>query len=73
MTKEKTSESFAKQFSELERIVEELEHQDDMDLDGSIKKFERGLELAHGLKLRLQEVDSKVKKIQQKFSSDAKA
>ena len=65
MTKEKKS-SFETAFGELEKIVEELEG-GEIKLDDSLKKFERGLELASLCRGRLKEVENKVREIKEKF------
>ena len=44
--------SFKEQFDELEALVEEFE-KGELDLDESLKKFERGLQLAAACKERL--------------------
>ena len=61
-------ESFQQSFEELEKIVHEFE-KGDLDLDESLGKFERGLELAENCKKRLQEVENRVIEIKKKFSS----
>jgi exodeoxyribonuclease VII small subunit len=61
-----SSKTFTQLFSELEAITKEFEGEH-MDIDQSVKKFERGLELAHALKTRLQAIETKVKKIQERF------
>ncbi|MDO8571389.1 MAG: exodeoxyribonuclease VII small subunit [bacterium] len=61
-------ESFQKSFEELEKIVHEFE-KGDLDLDESLGKFERGLELAESCKKRLQDVENRVIEIKKKFSS----
>ncbi len=61
-------ESFQKSFEELEKIVHEFE-KGDLDLDESLGKFERGLELAENCKKRLQDVENRVIEIKKKFNS----
>ncbi len=58
--------SFAKQFEELEKIVESFE-QDDLDLDASLKQFEKGLKLADGLKKTLDSVENKIESLKSKY------
>lgn len=70
MTTPKTQKSFTKAFEELEKIAREFEDQRDLDIDDAVKKFERGLELSQELKERLRDIESKVQKIQQKFSNN---
>lgn len=66
MTKKKET-NFAEAFSELEKITQWFDAQEHVDLDEGIKKFERGLELADGLKKKLGEVENKVEEIKRKF------
>lgn len=54
----RTSTSFTEQFEELERLLEELEHEED--LDRAMKKFERGIVLAKELKKRLTGVENRI-------------
>ena len=61
-------ESFQQSFEELEKIVHEFE-EGNLDLDESLKKFERGLQLAEDCKKRLQEVENRVIEIKKKFTS----
>lgn len=67
-TKAKSDPDFASLMKELEAIVAWFE-QDEVDLDESIAKFERGMELAEALKKRLAEVENRVQAIQAKFNS----
>jgi exodeoxyribonuclease VII small subunit len=64
--------SFAKQFEELEKITKDFEAQDGLDLDQAVEKYERGLALAQSLKTRLDDIELRVKKIQQKYSDSTK-
>ena len=64
----KDKQSFQDSFSELEKLVQEFE-KGEMDLDDSLKKFERGLELAAQCKSRLAVIENKVKEIKAKFGS----
>jgi len=57
---------FAKELKELEAIVDWFEAGKG-DVDQSLDKFERGLELAARLKKHLQGVENKVQIIKQKF------
>lgn len=59
-----------KLFEELEAITQELDS-DELDLDVSLKKFERGLAIAAELKERLRDVEQKVETIKKKFASDS--
>lgn len=58
--------SFESAFGELEKIVGELEG-GEVKLDDSLKKFERGLELAAFCRERLKSVENKVHEIKSKF------
>lgn len=58
--------SFAEAFAELETITEWFETSD-VDLDEGLKKFERGLELAKQLKMKLAEVENTVVTLKKKF------
>jgi len=58
--------NFGEAYGELEKIVEWFER-DSTDLDESLEKFERGLELAQKCKERLKEVENKVVAIKAKF------
>ncbi len=60
--------NFAKSFSELEKIIQELES-GQVDLDDGLKKYERGLELATACQKKLKEVENKVQLIKAKFDS----
>jgi exodeoxyribonuclease VII small subunit len=59
---------FESAMKELEAITEWFERPD-VELDQSLAKFERGLELSNALKTHLEEVENKVQKIKQKFDT----
>jgi exodeoxyribonuclease VII small subunit len=61
--------NFEKSYKEIEKIVEQFES-GDIDLDQSLKEFERGLKLAEQLKAKLSEVENKVIEIKNKFNSE---
>lgn len=61
-----SKQSFGKQFSELEKIVEEFE-EGNIDLEASLEKFEKALTLASELQKRLKTVENKVETIKKKF------
>jgi len=67
MSPKKKQPSFSEGFEELEAITRWFDEQDGVDLDQSVKKFERGLELASSLKKALAEVENKVEEIKSKF------
>lgn len=58
--------NFQKLYEEMERIVNSFER-GELDLDKSLKEFERGLEIASLLKKKLEEVENKVEEIKEKF------
>jgi exodeoxyribonuclease VII small subunit len=58
--------NFSEKFSELEAIVEWFDG-DVKDVDESLKKFERGVELSKELKDYLKNAENKVKKIKADF------
>lgn len=60
--------TFKEQFAELEALVAEFE-KGELDLDESVKKFERGLALAASCKQRLSVIENRVKEIKVKFSA----
>jgi len=68
MTAKKKDVDFSKGFTELEEITRWFDSQETLDLDAGLKKFERGLELASGLKQKLTEVENRVEEIKEKFS-----
>ena len=65
----KEDNTFADKRAELEAIVEWFDD-DVKDIDESLKKFERGSELAAELKKYLAETENKVTKIKQKFDTE---
>lgn len=69
MSKSEKNQSFADKLTELELIVSWLD-EDHSDIDESLKKFERGMELAKELKEHMAETEIKVKKIQASFNID---
>lgn len=68
MADKKDKQSFEEMFTELEKLVQEFE-KGELNLDDSLKKFERGLELAALCKTRLSLIENKVKDIKAKFGS----
>ncbi len=71
MTTKKTTRptSFAQQFAELEKITSLFER-DDLDLDLAMKEYERGLEIAKQLKLRLKDLENTVERLKKKFQEN---
>lgn len=62
----KSDKGFSEKFQELEEIVEWFSG-DAKDIDESLKKFERGIELSNELRAFLKETENKVEKIKKKF------
>ena len=60
-----------KSFAELEKITEEMQS-GNLNLEESLKKIERGLELAEKLKTRLQEIENRMETIKLKFHNNFK-
>jgi len=56
-------------FTELEQIVGQFEH-DEIDLEHSLPKFKRGLELAKFLKTRLNELENEIKLVKAQFGDE---
>lgn len=52
--------NFTQKFNELENITQELES-GNLDLDASLKRFEKGLKIAAELKKRLREAENKIR------------
>ena len=64
-------DTFKDALEELEDIVQQFEG-GNLDLDESLKKFERGLELAEQCKKQLAVVENKIKEIKGKFADASK-
>lgn len=62
----KNEKSFAELYAELEEIVAWFEGEV-ADVDESLKKFERGAEIAQQLQAQLKQTENKVSKIKGKF------
>lgn len=56
-------------FTELEQIVGQFEN-DEIDLEQSLPKFKRGLELAKFLKTRLNELENEIKIVKAQFTDE---
>ena len=61
--------SLSQAFQELEHITQKVE-QEEVDLEESLRYLEQGLSLARTCKKRLQQVESRVKEIQEEFNQD---
>ncbi|HCC84266.1 MAG TPA: exodeoxyribonuclease VII small subunit [Candidatus Pacebacteria bacterium] len=69
MTNPKTTQpTLNTAFNELEKIVAQFEH-DEIDLEQSLPKFKRGLELAQFLKTRLGELENEIKTVKAEFET----
>lgn len=68
MTEKKSKLDVGKSFEELENITQWFEN-GETDLDEGLKKFERAMELAEGLRIRLESAENKITLIQKKHSS----
>ena len=67
MTAKKTSElNFTEAMRELDQITESLESAD-QNIEDSVKRFERGLELIRFLKNRLEKTDLTIKELKTKY------
>lgn len=64
-----SKQDFGSKLKELESITEWFES-DEVDLNEALKKFERGMELADGLKKELQQIENRVEVIKQKFDGN---
>lgn len=62
----KNTHSIDEAYKELQALVEEFEHEE-INLDSSIPKFKRGLELAAYLKEKLGSLKNEVKEIKEQF------
>ena len=58
----------AKAFEELEGITEWFER-GETDLDAGLKKYERAMELAEALRVKLEQAENKIVEIQKKHSA----
>jgi exodeoxyribonuclease VII small subunit len=59
--------NFTKAYEEIEKINEWF-HNEDIDLDEALKKYERGLELIKKCKQRLKEAENKFEEIKKRYS-----
>lgn len=63
-------DDFGTRLKELEAITTWFES-DEVDLNAALSKFERGMELADGLKKELAEIENRVEVIKQRFDDGA--
>jgi len=71
MTK-KTQLSLREAYTELEKLVSEFE-QGELDLETSLPKFKRGLELSKQIKERLEVIENQVIEMKKQFTVSAVA
>ncbi len=64
MTKEVKKIDFAKDYANLQKVVEWFERED-VDLEEGIKKFEEGMQLVKELKAYLSTMEVKIKELKQ--------
>ncbi len=62
---------FGARLKELEDITEWFESED-VELDAALAKFERGMELADGLKKDLQQIENRVEVIKQRYDAPSR-
>lgn len=65
-SKKSSKQSFADDFSALERIVKDFEA-DRFNLDDSLEQFEKGLQIAERLKKTLEGVENKIISLKKKY------
>ena len=68
--KKKKTSDFESTLTELESLVDEMEH-GDISLEDSLKKFERGIELTRTCQKALQDAEQKVRMLVEKKQADA--
>lgn len=68
-TKTKKEPSFSEAYAELEEITAWFEGED-VDIDEGLKRFEKGVALAHFCKKRLTEVEARVREIRAMYESE---
>ncbi len=64
----KHEKSFEEQMNQLEQLVNELSHSED--LEESLQKFEQGLTLAKHATDRLRKIENRLIEIKQKFTDE---
>jgi exodeoxyribonuclease VII small subunit len=64
--------NFSKGYEELEKIVADFESRE-LDLEKDLPQFERGLDLARKLQLRLKQIENNIIEIEKKFSEEDKS
>ncbi len=64
----KSNKSFKQAFAELEKLTQDLEQNDTLDLEKGVVLFEQGMELAQVCKTHLSEIENTIITIQNKYS-----
>lgn len=66
----KSNKSFKQAFAELEKLTQDLEQNDALDLERGVVLFEQGMELAQICKTHLSEIENTIINIQNKYSKN---
>jgi exodeoxyribonuclease VII small subunit len=66
----KSNKSFKQAFAELEKLTQDLEQNDVLDLEKGVVLFEQGMELAQICKTHLLEIENTIITIQNKYSKN---
>jgi exodeoxyribonuclease VII small subunit len=66
----KTDKSFKQAFSELEKLTQELENNDALELEKGVKLFEQGMELAQICKSQLIMMENKIINIKNQYDNN---
>jgi exodeoxyribonuclease VII small subunit len=66
----KSNKSFKQAFAELEKLTQDLEQNDALDLEKGVVLFEQGMELAQICKNHLSEIENTIITIQNKYSKN---
>jgi exodeoxyribonuclease VII small subunit len=66
----KSNKSFKQAFAELEKLTQDLEQNDALDLEKGVVLFEQGMELAQICKTHLSEIENTIITIQNKYSKN---
>lgn len=65
----KKAKSFQQAYQELEKLTEEFENED-LDLEESLPKFRKALELSQLLKERLSKIENEISEIKEQYKVD---
>lgn len=66
----KSNKSFKQAFAELEKLTQDLEQNDALDLEKGVILFEQGMELAQICKIHLSAIENTIITIQNKYSKN---